>query len=565
MSKAYTDLMCSKPMYFEQAYLPSHLNKIVKKFSCAMVLFLSFVFQLTVNAQAIDYDAKKIQITLGTEPPDLNYLKATDQLSFFIIEHVMEGLLAYDENGELMPGIAERWEINAQGAKFFLRKNAQWSDGKPVTAHDFVFAWQSVVNPEIASPYAFILAPIKNAERITAGKLPPNQLGVKALNDYTLEVNFERPCAYFLNLTTFATYFPVREDFYLKQKERYFADVNNMIFNGPYTLTKWVHGASLRLDKNPNFWNADAIKINTIDVPYISADPNVIFNLFRNDEIVSADLAEDTLKFALQERMLIKSFNLGSLFFIEFNHRQNAITANLNFRKALQHVFNNQELVYKVIGLPGNKPADSLFPSWLLGEKEALNKENPYLKATVDINVARNYLDQAKKELKLDKLPAIVLLTSESPLATKEAEYFQALFKDTLGLDIKIDKQIFKQRLAKMAVGEFDIVLGGWGPDYNDPSTFGDLFYSKNSNNHGRYQNKRYDYWVEQAMNSSDMHVRVQAFAELQKIIYEDVVILPQFERGIVYVEKPQIKGIVRRIFGGDPSFRFAHIEKNLE
>src|SRR5690606_1146884 len=144
--------------------------------------------------------------------------------------------------------------------------------GEKVTAHDFVFAWQTVLNPETASRYAFILAPIKNAEAIAAGKLSPELLGVKALDDFTLQVTLERPCAYFLNLTTFATYFPVRKDFYLQHKERYFADTDNMIFNGPYTLNKWVHGATLRLEKNKIFWNAQAININTIDVPFISTD-----------------------------------------------------------------------------------------------------------------------------------------------------------------------------------------------------------------------------------------------------------------------------------------------------
>lgn len=546
-------------------YLKKRVKSVFKTTVWGSALFMSLVLQATLNAQAVGYNTQKIQIAMGAEPPDLNYLKATDQVSFFVIEHVMEGLLAVGQHGELIPGIAEDWELNEKEAKFFLRKNALWSDGKKVTAHDFVFAWQTVVNPETASRYAFILAPIKNAERIAEGKISPDLLGVKALDDFTLVVTLERPCAYFLNLTTFPTYFPVRKDFYLQHKERYFADVDNMIFNGPYTLNKWVHGATLSLEKNKNFWNAQAIKINTIDVPYISTDANVIFNLFRNDEIAIAGLEEGTIKLALQERMLIKSFNLGAVFFIEFNHQENSITANVNFRKALQHVFDSKELVYKVIGLPGNKPAYSIFPSWLMGEKDFFYKENPIKKPTIDIHLAREYLEKAKKELKLNEFPPLILLTSETPVGGKQAEYLQALFKDTLGLEIKIDKQIFKQRLAKMASAQFDLVLAGWGPDYNDPSTFGDLFYSKNHNNHGRYNNQRYDYWVEQAINSSDVKLRTHAFAEMQNIIYNDVVVLPQFERGIVYVENPQLKGVVRRIFGGDPSFRFAYIEKNVE
>ncbi len=512
------------------------------------------------HAAAIDVDKKAIQIALTAEPPDLNSMRSTDQVSFFVIEHLMEGLLAYDKDGQLIPGIAKSWAFDEKGARFFLRENALWSDGVAVTAHDFVFAWRTVVNPETASRYSFILSPIKNAERITAGKLPPETLGVKAINDYELYVEFERPCAYFLNLTTFVSYLPVREDIYSRFKNKYFSDVEYMVFNGPYVLKQWVHGASLLMEKNPRFWNAEAIQINTIKVPYISADPNVIFNLFRNDEIISSGLDTDTIKLALQEHMQIKKFNVGALFYLELNHREERITSNKHFRKALQHAIDNEELVYKVIALPGNKVANSLFPSWLQGEQEKFLQENPPPVHSIDIELAQSFLEKAKQELKLKKFPPLVLLSSDSPVANKEAEYLQSVFKDKLGLDIRIDKQIFKQRLAKMSEGQFDMVLAGWGPDYNDPSTFGDLFYSKNNNNHGKYHNPHYDYWVEQAMNHTDTKIRMHAFAQMQRILHEDAVVLPKFERGVVYVEHPQIKNVARRIFGGDPSFRYAYL-----
>ena len=539
------------------------LDDIVKHNICKTIFFVVFVLMTsTAFAKALDVESKTVTIALTAEPPDLNSLRATDQISFFVIEHVMDGLLAYDEQGVLIPALAKKWQLDESGVTFYLRENALWSDGKAVTAHDFVFAWRTVLKPETASRYAFIMAPIKNAEKITAGELDSDSLGVEALDEFTLRVRFERPCPYFLSLTTFPTYFPVREDFYNNQGEKYFSDIKNMIFNGPYVLSKWVHGASLRFEKNPNYWNKENIKINVINVPYITADPNVTFNLFRNNEIVLAALDTDTIKFALQERMLIKKFILGAVFYVEFNHRQNHISANKNFRKAVQHVFDPEELVNKVIGLPGNKVAYSIFPTWLEGEKEKFYKEHPPLKIKKDTALAKSYLEKARQELKLEKIPPIVLLTGDSQIANKEAEYFQAMLKETLGLEIKIDKQIFKQRLAKMSAGEFDMVLAGWGPDYNDPSTFGDLHYSKNATNHGKYNNAQYDFWVRHAMNNTEVSERMKAFSEMQKIIFEDAVLLPKFERGIVYVQNPQLKGVTRRIFGGDPSFRYAYIEE---
>jgi oligopeptide transport system substrate-binding protein len=153
------------------------------------------------------------------------------------------------------------------------------------------------------------------------------------------------------------------------------------------------------------------------------------------------------------------------------------------------------------------------------------------------------------------------MLTGDNPVSNIQSEYFQAVFKKNLGLDIKIDRQIFKQRLAKMTSGDFDMVLAGWGPDYNDALTFGDLFASWNLNNRGRYDNPDYDRMVRIAQSSLDPTVRMEAFAEMQRIIYEDAVIIINYERGQAYVTHPQVKGIIRRVVGADTDYTYAYID----
>ena len=149
-----------------------------------------------------------------------------------------------------------------------------------------------------------------------------------------------------------------------------------------------------------------------------------------------------------------------------------------------------------------------------------------------------------------------------NPISSIQSEYYQQVFKKHLGLDIKIDKQIFKQRLAKMLSGDFDMVLAGWGPDYDDPLTFGDLFASWNLNNRGQYKNPELDKWVRIAQNEQDTQTRMDAFGEIQRILVEDAVILPNYERGITYVTHPQLKGMVRRAVGPDPDYSNAWIEE---
>lgn len=536
-----------------------------RKYFFSLVGLLFFLISPNLFATAIDYQNKNISITLGAEPPSLNTLHASDQVSFFILEHVMEGLLALDAQGKLIPGIAKHWNMNETEAVFYLRDDAYWSDGKKVRAQDFVFAWRSMVNPKTAARYAFIMSPIKNAERINGGELPVESLGVVAIDDYTLRVTFERPCAYFLSLTAFVSYYPVREDFYKQRPDKYFSDIQHMVFNGPFKLSEWTHGSNLRLDKNQSFWNKEAIQINGINIPYITKDTNVAFNLFRNNEIVYADLGGNTIKQALQEHMHIKEFKVGALEYINFNHRNPRLTANHNLRLAIKYIFEPEGLVYKVVGIPGNQPSYSIFPTWLQGYEKPFYLEYPPERESVSLQKAQHHLQLAKKELKLNALPPLILLTSDIPGSVKKAEYLQGLLQSTLNIQVKIDKQIFKQRLSKMKQGDFDLTLASWGPDYNDPSTFSDLFYSKNSNNYGRYKNKKYDYWVNITRNSSDTKIRMEAFSKLQTIIQEDLVIIPYLERGIVYVENPGISNVARRIFGGDPSFRYASIIQPIE
>jgi oligopeptide transport system substrate-binding protein len=510
--------------------------------------------------RAIDLDTKTITVVLAQEPPQLDSTRATDQVSIFVLGHIMEGLLRYDASNRLVPGVAERWEVRPDGATFWLRDDARWSDGRPVTAHDFAFAWRTIVDPANASEYAFILYYVKSAEAINAGQMPPSALGVRAASDRVLEVEFERPVAFFDKLVAFAVYFPVREDFYLSRDGRYGADAEDLVYNGPFMMTRWVHGAHVRLEKNPHYWNRDTVQLNAIDMPYVTADTGAVVNLFKDGSIVSATLGAEQLDDAMKLRWNLGRYSDGSVFYIDFNFRPERLTSNRHLRKALQYVNDSGELVNKVIALPGYQPAVSLFPAWLTGVDGPFRQEYPPLVITPDLVTARQHLDLAKQELGVAEIPPLVLLTGDAPIANKQAEYFQNLFARTLGIEIRIDKQIFKQRLDKMTSGDFDMVAAGWGPDFADPMTYGDLYASWNGNNRGKYDNPALDEQVRIAQSSVDARTRMDAFGEIQRLIIEDAVHLPNYERGLVYVQAPQLKGVVHRAVGTDPDYSQAYL-----
>ena len=540
------------------------MGSMIKKCIYLWVIAVLFPAGFAIAADmAADFENQVIQIAITQEPPQMNSILTTDSVSMMVLGHVMEGLLRYDRRGRLAPGVAEKWEIEAGGATFHLRKNAKWSDGKPVTAKDFVFAWRMAVDPKVASEYAFIMYPVKNAETINSGKEKDlTKLGVTAVDDYTLKVEFEYPCGYFLGLAAFQTYYPVREDFYKSRGSRYAAEATDMLYNGPFKLTKWVHGASLKMEKNETYWDKDKITLNAINCPYITADTTALLNLFKDDKIVVTNLDSETIKTAMKGKMKIRKFDSGRLRYITFNHRPDRVTRNLNFRKAVRAVYDPQIFADKVVAVPGTLPGRSVMPAFLMGVKDKFRKEYTVKKHKVEVAAAKEYLQKAKQELEIEEFPPLVLLCDDTPAIAKMGEYLQGLLADTLGLDIKLDKQIFKLRLAKSDAGDFDMVIGGWLPDYDDPMTYADLFASWNANNSGKWNNAEYDKNIRIASQSVDPKVRMDAFGKCQEAMYNDVGVLPLFEGSTVYVQHKKVKGISRSVTGINPNFAYAKVAK---
>ena len=247
------------------------------------------------------------------------------------------------------------------------------------------------------------------------GEMPLETLGVRAVSDRVLEVEFERPVAFFDKLGTFALYYPVREDFYASRDGRYGADAEDLVYNGPFMMTRWVHGAHVRLEKNPQYWNRDAVQLNVIDMPYVTTDTGAVVNLFKDGSVARTTLGAEQLDDAMKLRWNLGRYSDGSVFYIDFNFRSERLTSNFHLRKALQLVSDSGELVNKVIGLPGYLPAVSLFPVWLDGVEGPFRQEYPAPVVTPDLALARQHLELAKQELGVTEIPPLVLLTDDGP------------------------------------------------------------------------------------------------------------------------------------------------------
>jgi oligopeptide transport system substrate-binding protein len=531
----------------------------------ALLAALGWAATLTGGGAAamhgLDFESRTVTTSVRNEPPNLDTTRSIDVESYNIQHTVMEGLLRYDVNSNLEPGVAERWELDGTRATFWLRPDSVWSDGKPVTAHDFVFAWRVAVDPKTASQYAFLIYPVKNAAAINRGEMPLEALGARAVSDRVLEVDLENPIAYFHKLTAAQTYFPIREDFYKSRNGRYGADAGDLLYNGPFRITRWVHGASLRMEKNELYWDKDSIWLNVIDIAYMTPDAVARLNLFQDGRIADVDyLPGEALDQVLQQRWPLRKYNDGSMWFLELNFRPGHVTTNYHFRRALQLANDPAELVYKVLKTPSYTVAESLFPSSIKGEHGLFRQEYPPPRVTTDLAAARAELELAKQELGIDTFPPLVYLTDDTPTAITHSEYVQEYLRRNLGLEIRIDRQNFRQRLEKQNQGEFDLTLKGWSADYDDPLSFADLFASWNLNNNARYNNPALDAQVRIAERSLDQAERLRAFAEVQRILIEDAVIIMAYERGVMYVQDARLKNVARRVIGPPTDYARAYI-----
>jgi oligopeptide transport system substrate-binding protein len=521
-----------------------------------LLCLLLFCLPGPVSAAGLDADASRISLALRSEPPSLNSLRSTDRISSFVLAHIMEGLVRYGADGKLRGAAASHWEWKGpREVVFYLREHARWSDGKPLKAQDFVDAWRTVVLPETNARYASLLAPVKNAEAIMAGESPASTLGVYADDDRTLRIVLNRTTPHFVDLTAFMTLYPLREDIHQRWGKAYAADADKLVFNGPYQLARWIHGAHLTMRKNKLYWNEEAVRIAEIDIPYITSDSNAVMNLFKNGDIALADELKATgIAQALQDDMPLHSFDNGSLYFYAFNFRERSVASNRALREAISLLVSPDTVTRRLLSVPGARAAHSLYPAFL-----ELAGEPMY--GMRDLALAREKLRLAKQQLGVEELPPIRLLIDDAQDTVRRAEYLQFLLQRSLGLQLVLDRQTFKQRISKSMAGDYDMVARSWSPDFNDAMTFAELFASHNPNNRSRYHSQRYDRLLAQARSMPTGSARNAVFLELQKTLAGDVALLPLFESNILYVMHPRLRGVQRQIFGGDPSFISAWID----
>ncbi len=506
-----------------------------------------------------------LDLQINGDIPTMDSAMATDGLSFDMFFQTMEGLYTLDKDDKAIPAVAKGDpKITNDGKKWTikLRDDAKWSNGDPVTAHDFVFAWRKVVDPDTASEYAYILYDIKNAEEINSGDKKPEELGVKAVDDYTLEFELTKSLPYYKELLSFGTFMPQNEKFVKKQGDKYGTTVKTTLYNGPFKMTEWKTDDKVTLEKNDDYWDKDKVKLNKVNYKVVK-EASTAVNLYETNKLDIVDLPAEQVKKYKDDKAFNTELDTVTYYF-KLNEDTVPEFKNEDFRLAFAKAIDKEAYVKNNLN-NGSIPTDNFVPKDFV--KDSKGKEyQDGVKNTNQYNVkeAKEHYEKAKKALGKDKF-TIELMTYDKDTAKRDAEYFkEQLEKNLDGVTIKIKQQPFKQKLDLVSKGEYEMSLENWIPDYPDPMTFLELYVTDGSHNNTGWSNKEYDSIIKAADSSlaSDPDKRLSELQRAEGMLLNEAGIVPLYQVGVAQLQKPNVKNVVNHQFGGVSTLKEAYIEK---
>ncbi|PAE07127.1 peptide ABC transporter substrate-binding protein [Terribacillus saccharophilus] len=508
-------------------------------------------------------------LTIGDEIPSMDSSLADDQYGIQWTSEIQEGLYRLAEDGSLAEGIATGDpEVSEDGLTwtFTLREDAEWENGDPVTANDFVYAWQRAINPDTGSEYGpyMMSGVIKNATAVNTGEAELDELGVKAVDDYTLEVQLEKPVPYFESLTTFPTFMPLNQKFVEEQGENYALEADNLLSNGPFKMTEWNHGSTMKFVKNDTYWDADTVQLEEINLQVVK-DTATGVNLYDTGAVDRTSLTAEFVDQRINDADYLPVPDMAS-WYLKLNQNrvgEETPLANINARKAVAQAVDKDGLVNVVLN-NGSTVSNGLMPKEFVkgpDGKDFRDANGDLL--TYNVEAAKEAWATAKEELGQDEI-TLEILTGDTDLSTQMVDYLKEQLETNLdGLTVDIMQVPFQQRLDLDTAGDFDIQVSGWGPDYIDPYTFMNLFVTDGENNRMAYSSEEYDSLVEQASteNATNPEARWENFLDAEKVLLEDAAIAPLYQAGYSYLQSPKLQGVFSNPAGNDFEYKWAYAD----
>jgi len=502
--------------------------------------------------------AEKVVVNYGidSELASMDAQVVTDGTSFTIIENTTEGLTQFDKDSNIVPAIAESWDLSTDGLTytFHLRKDAKWSNGTPVTAADFIFGWKRLVDPNTASEYQFFIADtsgIVNASAIAYNGAALDTLGAEAPDAHTLVVHLERPVPFFLSLLLFPPMFPVNEEFYKSVGELYGQSKDSVLANGPFMLSYWEQGGTqISVERNPEYYAKDEVTVDGVNF-VVAKDAQSALLAYKNGDIDKVSLTGEMVE-QYKNDPEMKIVDGSYVWFILANQARAGLN-NTNLRLALATAFDKQAICDGILK-DGSMPANYFVPTKLANGPDGKDfRETAPTYLEYDPAKALEYWNKAKSELGVSSIE-ISLIVEDTESAIAVATFIQdAIQKNLPGVTIKLETMAKKARLQRQTDKDYDLSLTRWGPDYSDPMTYLDQFMTAKTSI--GWHDTKYDDMVHEATYGAtalDAAARWQLLKNIEAELLDTANIFPVYQKNNAILQKSYLTGIEEHVSIGN-------------
>ncbi|MDA3768099.1 peptide ABC transporter substrate-binding protein [Lactobacillus delbrueckii] len=546
----------------------------IKKFTLAAVsVSVAFLLAACGSQQSSSPASKDKQVLKLSATAPLDTIDISKATGYGQTGNVFESFYRLGKNGQPAAGLAKSGTVSKDGKTwtFKLRSNAKWSNGEKITAQDFVYSWRRTINPKTASPYAYLFSGIKNADEIIAGKKSPSSLGIKALNQETVQVKLNQPIAYFKVLMAYPLFGPQNEAFIKKTGKKYATSSKYMLYSGPFKITGWKGtNDTWSFVKNNQYWDKQAVKLSKISYQVVKTT-NTGYQLYQQGKLDLTPLSSEQVK-QLKKNKDFKTYPYSYVAFLAYNFQAKDATVkkalnNKNIRLALSLSLDRKILTSKVFG-DGSSVPTGFVASGLAydpANKEDFAKEQKVAN-TVDYNekLAEKYWKTGLKELGLKKLNLTLLASNESTNADALTQYLQSQWTKVLsGINVKVNSIPNKNAHTKASSGDFDIYVSGWGGDFSDPMTFMQILQKGTSYNYGKWNNAEYNSLIKKALttDANDVNKRWQDLVKAAQVANADQAVSPIYQQTTAYLQNSKVKGIIHNNAGTQWSYKYAYIK----
>ena len=499
------------------------------------------------TAEPVAAEGKQLAIQIGPNPETLDPALNSAVDGGNMLMHSFECLLVVNQEGKLSPGQAETWEVSADGLTwtFHLRDGLKWSNGEALTAKDFVYSWKRVCNPELAAPYAeTVLSMVKGYADAVAGNI--DALAVTAPDDNTFVVELSNPCSFFGSLAAFATLSPVNQASVEANGDAWAVNADTYVSNGPFYMTEWVPGSHITYSKNPNYWNADAIKLGSLKF-LLMEDANASYNAYQTGEaLLIKDVPTEEIPSLLGNEEFHVEPIIGT-YYLSLNTSLD-IFKDARVRKALSLAIDRDYVANTLMQGTYTAAPNFMGPGWADTDGSDFMSNSNGGKTYIDVTNFEASLAEAKKLLEEAGFkdgagfPTITYSTNDSGYHKVVAEYLQQAWAE-LGINLEVNIMEWASFTPARRAGDYEVARNGWVGDYDDPSNMLDLLYSTNGNNDGKYANPEFDAAMDIARTTLDPIERSNALHKAEDIIMAEAACIPVAYYNDFWLQSGKITG----------------------